>query len=73
MNSLNIHIIEKCSKDASTVFQALQYALKAFKPEHPDITSAALRQDNVMQPQCGHAFGMPSDGFNKRALKSMSS
>ena len=50
-----VHIIEECSQDASAVVQVLQHTLKALKVEHPEISSAALRQDNA---GCYHSVTM---------------
>ena len=50
-----VHIIEDCSQDATAVVQALQHTLKAPKAQHPEITNAALRQDNA---GCYHSVVM---------------
>ena len=52
-----VHIIEDCNQDASTVVQVLQHTLKTLKADHPEILTAALRQDNA---GCYHSVIMLS-------------
>ena len=52
-----VHIVEDCSQDATAVVQVLQHTLKALKAQHPEITHAALRQDNA---GCYHGVVMLS-------------
>ena len=53
-----VHIIEQYSQDAGAVIQVLQHTLSTtLKAEHPEITSAALRQDNA---GCYHSVAMLS-------------
>ena len=42
-----VHIIENCSQDTSAVVRILEHTLRTLKTEHPEITSAFLRQDNA--------------------------
>ena len=42
-----VHIIEECNQDANAVVQLLQHTLKTLKADHPEISTAALRQDNA--------------------------
>ena len=42
-----VHIIENCSQDTSAVVRILEHTLRTLKFEHPEITSAFLRQDNA--------------------------
>lgn len=52
-----VHVIEESSQDANAVVQVLCHTLKTLKVEHPEITSAALRQDNA---GCYHSVAMLS-------------
>ena len=52
-----VHIIEECSQDASAVVQIIHQILKTLKAEHPEISNAALRQDNA---GCYHSVSMLS-------------
>ena len=52
-----VHIIEECNQDAGAVIQVLKHTLRSLKAEHPEITSAALRQDNA---GCYHSVAMLS-------------
>ena len=42
-----MHVIEECCQDASAVVQITHQILKTLKAEHPEISNAALRQDNA--------------------------
>ena len=42
-----VHIIENCLQDTSAVVRILEHTLRTLKTEHPEITSAFLRQDNA--------------------------
>ena len=42
-----VHIIENCLQDTSAVVRILEHTLRTLKFEHPEITSAFLRQDNA--------------------------
>ena len=42
-----VHIIEECNQDANAVVQLLQHTLKTLKADHPEISTAAPRQDNA--------------------------
>ena len=42
-----VHIIESCLQDTSAVVRILEHTLRTLKHEHPEITSAFLRQDNA--------------------------
>lgn len=42
-----VHIIENCSQDTSAAVRILEHTLRTLKTEHPEITSAFLRQDNA--------------------------
>ena len=52
-----VDIIEECSQDAGAVIQVPQHTLSTLKAEHPEITNAALRQDNA---GCYHGVAMLS-------------
>lgn len=42
-----VHIIENCLQDTSAVVRILEHTLRTLNTEHPEITSAFLRQDNA--------------------------
>ena len=42
-----VYIIENCLQDTSAVVRILEHTLHTLKTEHPEITSAFLRQDNA--------------------------
>lgn len=42
-----VHIIQSCSQDSNAVILIVQHVLKTLKIEHPEITTAHLRQDNA--------------------------
>lgn len=50
-----VHIIEECNQDANAVVQVLQHTLKTLKANHPEVSTAALRQDNA---GCYHSVVM---------------
>ena len=52
-----VHILEESSQDADAVVRVLQHTLRSLKVEHPEIKSAALRQDNT---GCYHSVAMLS-------------
>ena len=52
-----VHIVEDCSQDANSVIQLLRHTLETLKREHPEIETAALRQDNA---GCYHSIAMVS-------------
>ena len=58
-----VQILEESSEDADAVVRVIQHTQRSLKVEHPEITFAALRQDNAgcykMVPQCDNAINMP--------------
>jgi hypothetical protein len=42
-----VHIAEKCSQDTLAVVRNLEHTLRSLKSEHPEITTAYVRQDNA--------------------------
>lgn len=52
-----VHIVEDCSQEGNSVIQLLRHTLETLKREHPEIETAALRQDNA---GCYHSVAMVS-------------
>ena len=52
-----VHIVEDCSQEGNSVIQLLRHTLKTLKHEHPEIETAAPRQDNA---GCYHSVAMVS-------------
>ena len=50
-----VHIVENCSQDSNVVVSIIRHTLQELKKEHPEITTAFLRQDNA---GCYHSFTM---------------
>ena len=50
-----VHIVENCSQDSNVVVSIIRHTLQELKKEHPEITTACLRQDNA---GCYHSFTM---------------
>lgn len=46
-NQVLVHIVENCSQDSSVVVRILDHTLCALKSQHPELTTAFLRQDNA--------------------------
>lgn len=42
-----IHIVENCKQDSFTVVRIIEHTLRTLKEEHPELTTAFLRQDNA--------------------------
>lgn len=42
-----VHIAERCSQDTLAVVRILEHTLRSLKSEHPEITTAYIRQDNA--------------------------
>ena len=42
-----VHIVENCSQDTSAVVRILEHTLCTVKTDHPEITTAYIRQDNA--------------------------
>lgn len=42
-----VHIVENCTQDSSVVVRIVEHVLSTLKEEHPQISSAFLRQDNA--------------------------
>ena len=42
-----VHIVKNCSQDTPVVMRLLEHSLRMLKVEHPEITTAYLRQDNA--------------------------
>ena len=42
-----VHIVENCKQDSFTVVRILEHTLSTLKKEHPELTTAFLRQDNA--------------------------
>ena len=50
-----VHIVENCSQDSNVVVSIIRHTLQELKKEHPEISTAFLRQDNA---GCYHSFTM---------------
>lgn len=42
-----VHVVENCNQDSFAVVRIIGHILSTLKREHPELTSAYLRQDNV--------------------------
>ena len=50
-----VHIVENCSQDSDVVVSIIRHTLQGLKKEHPEISTAFLRQDNA---GCYHSVTM---------------
>ena len=50
-----VHIVENCSQDSDAVVSIIRHTLQGLKREHPEISTAFLRQDNA---GCYHSVTM---------------
>lgn len=50
-----VHVLENCKQDSYTVVRIIEHTLRTLKHEHPELTTAFLRQDNA---GCYHSAEM---------------
>ena len=50
-----MHVLENCKQDSYTVARIIEHNLRTLKHEHPELTTAFLRQDNA---GCYHSAEM---------------
>lgn len=50
-----VHIAKNCSQDSDAVVSIMEHTLRHLKSEHPEVTSAAYKQDNA---GCYHSTAM---------------
>lgn len=60
-----VHVVENCNQDSFAVVRIIQHILSTLKREHPELTSAYLRQDNA---GCYHS-SMMLTACNNMAIK----
>ena len=50
-----VHIVENCNQDSEVVVNLIRHTLQELKIQHPEVTTAYLRQDNA---GCYHSVTM---------------